>query len=187
MALEASGKNHLLESNEFEKWARSHYGKAAAWPQKAASCGNILWKRASREERQHLLQFKNYLEDFTLSNERQAIEVKLWRTYLVYAQLFGIADKVAENFRKLYPDDFKRYVEQIGVRDAFTLTSVLSSTQNTARTMLSYAASAKRAASLNASSGGHSSGGWSRSGGGGWSSHSGGGGYSGGGHGGGSR
>ena len=113
--------------------------------------------------------------------------MKLWRTYLVYAQLFGIADKVAENFRKLYPDDFKRYVEQIGVRDAFTLTSVLSSTQNTARTMLSYAASAKRAASLNASSGGHSSGGWSRSGGGGWSSHSGGGGYSGGGHGGGSR
>ena len=183
MALEAAGKNHLLEAKEFEKWARSHYNKAAAWPDKACKRGHILWNNATQEERVRLVQFKNFLEDFTLSKERQAIDVKLWRSYLVYAQLFGIADKVAENFSKLYPDEFKRYVEQIGVRDAYTLTHVLTSTRNSARTMLNNASSAKSAATSRSSGGG----GWSSSGGGGWSSHGGGGGYSGGGHGGGSR
>ena len=188
MALEAAGKNHLLEPREFETWAKSHYGRAGAWPDKARSRGGILWKQASEEERRHLIQFKNYLQDFTISDERQAVEVKLWRSYLVYAQLFGIADRVAENFSKLYPDEFRKYVADTGFRNAATMSSVLSSTQRTASAMLLSAYSAKKAASTvySGSSSSRSSS-WSYSGGGGRSSRSGGGGYSGGGHGGVSR
>ena len=36
--------------------------------------------------------------------EREAIEVQLWEEYLMYAQIFGIAKKVAKEFKKLYPD-----------------------------------------------------------------------------------
>ena len=36
--------------------------------------------------------------------DREAIEVHLFEDYLIYAQLFGIAKKVADQFKKLYPD-----------------------------------------------------------------------------------
>lgn len=35
---------------------------------------------------------------------KQPIEVKLWKEYLMYAQIFGIADEVAKQFKKLYPE-----------------------------------------------------------------------------------
>ena len=188
MALEAAGANHLLEPKEFENWAKKNYSRAGAWPEKARNRGHVIWNQASQEERRHLIEFRNYLEDFTLSGERQAVEVKLWRSYLVYAQLFGIADKVAENFARLYPDEFRKYVTETGFRDVSTMSRVLSSTQRTAGAMLLSAYSAKRAATASSYSGRPSrSSGWSYSGGGGRSSRSGGGGYSGGGHGGGSR
>ena len=36
--------------------------------------------------------------------EKEHIDVKLWDEYLIFAELFGIADKVREEFKKLYPD-----------------------------------------------------------------------------------
>ena len=35
--------------------------------------------------------------------EREYFEVKTWEEYLIFAQLMGIADKVAEQFSKIYP------------------------------------------------------------------------------------
>ena len=35
--------------------------------------------------------------------EREYFEVHMWEEYLIYAQLLGIADKVEEQFSKLYP------------------------------------------------------------------------------------
>jgi hypothetical protein len=71
--------------------------------------------------------FKRYLEDFTRVNEREAREGGLpaagcsdwpfqsvnerevrevWDQYLIFAQLFGIADCVAEQFKELFPNNF---------------------------------------------------------------------------------
>ena len=36
--------------------------------------------------------------------EREPIEVALWDEYLMYAQIFGIAEEVANQFKKLYPE-----------------------------------------------------------------------------------
>ena len=47
---------------------------------------------------------KNFLNDFSNIKEREAIEVKIWDEYLMYAQIFGIAKKVAKEFKKMYPD-----------------------------------------------------------------------------------
>ena len=47
---------------------------------------------------------KKFLNEFTLIKHREAIEVKLWNEYLMYASIFGIADKVASQFKKLYPE-----------------------------------------------------------------------------------
>ena len=47
---------------------------------------------------------KKFLNEFSNIHEREPIEVNLWEEYLMYAQIFGIAKKVAKEFKKLYPD-----------------------------------------------------------------------------------
>ncbi len=50
------------------------------------------------------MKLKKYLKEFTLIKEREPIEVSLWNEYLMYAQIFGMADEVANQFKKLYPE-----------------------------------------------------------------------------------
>ena len=76
---------------------------------------------------------KNFLKEFTLIDKREAIEVTLWEEYLMYAQIFGIADKVAAQFKKLYPEVitdysynsiiFIRTVSYSGMRSAYSARS----------------------------------------------------------------
>ena len=47
--------------------------------------------------------FIKFLKDFTLINEREAVEVALWDEYLVLATLFGLGEKVLEKFKSLDP------------------------------------------------------------------------------------
>ena len=54
-----------------------------------------------------LLGLKKFLLDFSLVGERDIKETVLWKEYLIYATLFGIADKVCDSFTKIYPDYFK--------------------------------------------------------------------------------
>ena len=47
---------------------------------------------------------KKFLLEFSIIHEREALEVKNWDYYLIYAELLGIADKVEKQFKKLYSD-----------------------------------------------------------------------------------
>ena len=47
--------------------------------------------------------FIKFLKDFTLINEREAVEVALWDEYLVLAALFGLGEKVLGKFKSLDP------------------------------------------------------------------------------------
>ena len=127
MALEASGDNMLLEAREFEKWSEKHYQQMMAWPDRAKAAGKSYLvgrqffqhgnttTQEGAVEACHVVEFKNFLQDFTLSKEREAMEVGLWKDYLVFAQLYGIADKVAAQFQKLYPREFEELSQNTGV------------------------------------------------------------------------
>ena len=127
MALDASGGNLLLESGEFEKWSEKNYKKFLAWPDRAKARGrsilhekNLLQHGSTtnddgKVQACRVVEFKNFLKDFTLHQERGAGEVGLWKDYLVFAQLYGIADKVAEQFQKLYPKEFQELSESVGM------------------------------------------------------------------------
>lgn len=56
-----------------------------------------------REEAIKQKGFIKFLKDFTLINEREAVEVALWDEYLVLAALFGLGEKVLEKFKSLDP------------------------------------------------------------------------------------
>ena len=182
MARSAAGSNLLLEKGEFEKWSRDNYKKLTAWPDRSIARGKSWFKnkgyfekdgvctRQGAEEACHLVQFQNFLKEFTLSDQRTATEVGLWKEYLVYAQFFGIADKVAKQFKKLYPAEFSQLASETGL-DPVTFLYMMNWTNHISTRSFNNAVS--KAGSV--------------SGGGGHSSFGGGGGFSGGGFGGGGR
>ena len=181
-AMEASGENLLLEANEFKRWSYKHDSKVAGWPSEGIYSGRQIWQAASREERCHAIEFKNFLNDFTLIGERAAPEVGVWKQYMIMAAALGIADKVAKNFEKLFPKMMEEYAKQANMADSMTTYDVLNSLNISSASMMSSALERQRereaakAAQQRRSSGG-----------GGSISFGGGGGGFGGGHGGGSR
>ena len=63
--------------------------------------------RQKREQVRQVLGLKKFLKEFTLANERHLSEVGLWNDYLIYAELFGIADQVRKDMEKLNPEYLK--------------------------------------------------------------------------------
>ena len=61
------------------------------------------------DEAKELAGLKKFLEEFTLIKEREPIEVNLFEDYLIFAQILGIAKKVATQFKKLYPEIIENY------------------------------------------------------------------------------
>jgi hypothetical protein len=184
MAVEASGGNLLLESGEFEKWSEKHYKQFMAWPDRAKARGKNYMN--GKHYFQHgsttntdgaaaacrVVEFKNFLQDFTLSDQRGASEVGLWKDYLVFAQLYGIADRVATQFQKLYPKEFQEISQSAGV-DPTTMMRTIRLNNSMTSAAMTRAVSKYQAGSVKGT-GGHTS-------------FGGGGGFSGGGFGGGSR
>ena len=184
MATEASGGNLILEANEFERWSEQHYKQFLGWPERAKSAGKSFltgkgWLKGSGStteqgmtEARRVIEFKNFLEDFTLSKERGATEVGLWKDYLVFAQLFGIADKVAKQFQKLFPKEFQEVAQSAGL-DPNAMIRTINVTNGMSTSAINRATAKYTAGSVKGT-GGHTS-------------FGGGGGFSGGGFGGGSR
>lgn len=55
-------------------------------------------------EYQKLNGLKNFLLDYSNIDEKRHIEVHLWEEYLIFANVLGIADKVKQQFKKIYPN-----------------------------------------------------------------------------------
>ena len=111
------------------------------------------------EDSSRLYGLKLYLDEFSRMNTKEVLEVKLWDEYLMFAYLFGIADKVAKQFKNLYPEVIEQ-MENANI-DYNTLIFV-----NNLSSSSVYAATSARSAAENYSSGG---GGFSSGGGGGGS------------------
>lgn len=132
MVCSAAGKNQILETSEFTRWAEKNYGKLTAWEGRLTSQSELaLGKQGyvkddekklfgfipyatttitdkGDELQDHIVQFKNYLQDFSLLNERGPEQVGLWDQLFIWAGLLGIAEEVAKQFQALYP----QYMEQ---------------------------------------------------------------------------
>ena len=182
MVREASGKNLILEADELDKWSKKSFKRFSNVPSRALTLGRKWFEDRhytdkgerlnpdGQAQARHLIEFRNFLEDFTLSKERGAVEVTLWQDYLVFAEFFGIADKVAKQFEKLYPAEFSQFAR---ILNGTSLYTVMSYSGNISASALRIA---KTASALSSSGSGSSSGGSSyrSSGGGGHFSHGGG-------------
>lgn len=130
MVRDASGANLILEAGELEKWSKKSFKRISNLPDREKTRGRKWFEDKhylikgdkctpeGQEQARHLIEFKNFLEDFTLHQEKGAVEATLWQDYLVFAALFGIADKVAKQFEKLYPAQFTEFAQTTGLDNA---------------------------------------------------------------------
>ena len=122
--MNAASKDGVLESKEFEKWCKINYKKILNWfnkvideetmnfvsegliteEVKAFGIKTYLVNDNMRDLALQMAGLKKFLNEFSNIKERESIEVTLWEEYLMYAQIFGIAKKVAKEFKELYPD-----------------------------------------------------------------------------------
>ena len=125
------------------------------------------------EEVKQLAGLRKYLKDFTLVNERHVKEVALWKDYLVYASLFGIAEQVMKDMQAINPEFFKmdKMAQQMADSTIILIPNLSNATLNGTQ-RVKQRIEERQARAM---------------GGGGSSSWGGGGGFSGGGHGGGVR
>lgn len=180
MVREASGSDLVLQKHEFPRWARRHSSRVSAWADSILSEGVSRLRRdgyvssrtytpQGQENARNVVGLRNFLKDFTLLKERGSAEVALWHDYIVFAALFGIADKVAKELEEIDPDAFRQVVGY----DYPTMNRMIILSNNMSSSITEGIRYAQTSASVR--------------GGGGFSSFGGGGGFSGGGFGGGSR
>lgn len=60
--------------------------------------------KEGKRQLDEILGLKRFLLDFSLIYERGVKETVIWQDYMIYALMLGIADKVAPQIKKLYPD-----------------------------------------------------------------------------------
>lgn len=123
-----ASKDGILESKEFEKWCSSHYSKILNWFDKVLDYENDILINEGKlvpvekttlkifkstvyevnpsmyDEAVKMKGLKQFFNEFENMKDKEAIEVNLWEEYLMYAQIFGVAEKVAKQFKQLYPD-----------------------------------------------------------------------------------
>ncbi|MBQ2872560.1 MAG: DUF2207 domain-containing protein [Bacilli bacterium] len=185
--MRAASKDGLLETKEFEKWCKKNYDKffnvftriENDTINSLKDSGHI-WKRTDKNECKkknvmddmiyndsvELYGLKKYLEEFSRMDTKEVMEVKLWDEYLMFAYLFGIADKVSKQLKDMYPEVIEEMHSQNFDYDTLLFVNHISLRSVSA-------ASSARSAAQSYSSGG---GGFSSSGGGGGSFGGGGGG-----------
>ena len=174
---EAAGEDGTLQKNELKRWADSHGKRLYDWCQRALSGATTIWTIKPEEARQ-VFGLRRYLKDFTMIKDRGVVEVRLWNNYLVFASLYGIADQVMKDFRKVCPEYFKLSSAAQLLDNDMTNLVIWNMINMTSRNFNTAAVTYEASRSNSGSS-------WS--GGGGMSSWGGGGGFSGGGCGGGGR
>ena len=171
---EAAGSDTVLEPRELKSYMRSTKNESItdSFINTLHTKTGITHYKDRLDEVRQVFGLKKFLKEFTLLDERGVNEVKLWKDYMIYATLFGIADQVISDMKKINPEYFNMDQVANQMADNMTLPMIRSTLLNsTSRAVANKAAREARASGR----GGHSS----------WGG--GGGGFSGGGFGGGVR
>ena len=128
MMLNAAGSNEVLEENELTNWAKRNNNKLNNWEKKVKSQSAMKLQEEGylnlqeskkfiffkdydlkltpkgEEFEERVYKYVNYLHDFSLLNEHEAINVTIWDEIMIWAALLGLTEKVREEFIKLYPN-----------------------------------------------------------------------------------
>ena len=164
----------ILETKELEKWNNKHYTKFFNLFERINKVeieklkqGNHIYTRTNKEEckRKNIMDdtiyeesvklygLKKFLDEFSKIDTREVLEVHIWDEYLMFAYIFGIADKVAKQLKNLYPEVLEDPNNYIDLDTILYINYLSNRSVNAASTARS------RAESYSSGGGGFSSGG----------------------------
>ncbi|WP_110252098.1 DUF2207 family protein [Streptohalobacillus salinus] len=149
VVVEAAGDDGVLEDDEIKKWSKTNYktletlksdlkttskkylfAEGYLYRQEVKFMGGLtamVTKGTEEGEKlfDHLVQFRNYLKDFSLLDERVVKEVSLWEDLLIWASLYGITEEVAKQLETFYPEFIEQ--SQISFTDIYVAHLFISS------------------------------------------------------------
>ena len=174
----AAGSDTVLEPKELKSFMYNNKNESItdSFINTLHTKTNLSAYKDRLDEVRQVFGLKKFLKEFTLLDERHVQEVALWNDYMIYATLFGIADQVISDMKKINPEYFNMDQVANQMADNMTLPMIRSTLLNsTSRAVANKAAREAAREARISGRGGHSS----------WGG--GGGGFSGGGFGGGVR
>ena len=164
----------ILETKELEKWCNKNYSKFFNLFERINTVeihklknDNHIYNRTDKneckkknvmddtiyEDSTKLYGLKKFLEEFSRIDTREVLEVNIWDEYLMFAYIFGIADKVAKQLKNLYPEVLEDPNNYIDLDTILYINYLSNRSVNAASTARS------RAESYSSGGGGFSSGG----------------------------
>ena len=164
----------ILETKELEKWCNKNYSKFFNLFERINTVeihklknDNHIYNRTDKneckkknvmddtiyEDSTKLYGLKKFLDEFSKIDTREVLEVHIWDEYLMFAYIFGIADKVAKQLKNLYPEVLEDPNNYIDLDTILYINYLSNRSVNAASTARS------RAESYSSGGGGFSSGG----------------------------
>lgn len=149
-----ANKEGMLTDRELANWAEGNSSRLRAWERSVMNeSKRILYNEdyLDRTEKkilffknvnysltengnkmeENVYKYVNYLYDFSLLNEHEAINVKLWDEMMIWAAYLNLTTVVMKQFEKLYPN----YIEETKYRDnSLRRTTYFASTVSKSRT-----------------------------------------------------
>ena len=105
----AAGSDKILDPKELRRYMRSSFNSSVteSFVKAMRTSRNVSYYKNRQDDVLQVFGLKKFLQEFTLLDERHIGEVKLWKEYMVYASLFGIAEQVIKEMKKINPDFFQ--------------------------------------------------------------------------------
>ena len=102
---EAAGDDHMLQKGELRMLVADH---PLRWRDMAKTVYDLIEQGADKhtitsEDTLQVVGFLNYLKDFDKVGDSSLADVEVGKEYVVFATLFGIADKVRKDMRQVCP------------------------------------------------------------------------------------
>src|SRR5699024_5308945 len=126
MFLAAENKEGKIEKTDFSRWVEKNRSTMRTWDKEVKEQSLDTLKKLDiyqtkkkkilfftkkshvltdfgAELEEAIFKYMNYLEDYALLNEHDAINVKLWDDIMIWAAMLGITEQVYKQFNALYP------------------------------------------------------------------------------------
>lgn len=123
--IKAAGEDQILQENEVKNYLKHDYTALTNYINSLEekghnalnneSCYNkVLGKNLNdltergKKELAEVYGLRKFLDEFSLISERSLVEGVIWENLLVYATLFGLAKKVLDELKKVYPEQLTK-------------------------------------------------------------------------------
>lgn len=127
----AAGEDGVLQEKELSHYISRHPKELSDFCDNASEAGRQSFSNVGgfgesgstriaklsergQTELGEMMGLKKYLLDFSLISERGIAELAVWREYMIYAMLFGIAERVSKELEKVYPEHIPEIQEYYG-------------------------------------------------------------------------